>query len=1195
MATLKGQTIAASYQDLVKRADSYSQPGTNIELMTDTDSTIAPTGLYLESGATTSNVGIGTASPDHILDIEESNAGVDGSATQIRLYNTGAGDTALRFSLSAQDWWVGVDNSDSDKFKIGTASTWAGAGTRFCIDTSGKVGIGVADPNNALEVLTATSATKIEISCNNGGTSELLFSDVSASGRGRVYFDHGSTPEGLKFESAGTLAMTIDNAGKVGIGTAAPEGKFHVDAGDAGDVTASVYADEMIVETDTDGGISVLSPDANWGALSFGSPGADVNALIASNYNSGNQILRFYVGGQSSGDMKMIINSSGNVGIGATPEAWQADYTALQIGGNAAIIEKTTDQVSNPLNILQNVYFDGNWKKIIGDESSRYVQLNGQHTFMVDSTTGDPDDVIDPWVTSMILDTNSRISLSNNDAGGSNTVFGYLAGAALTVGAENNVLIGDNAGNDLTTGDQNVIIGHLAGDALVGGDDNTFIGQSAGGVTTAGAAMVIIGRNAGLADITADAAGTVAVGANSLQALTSGQGNVAIGYQALDAETIGDFCTAVGYQALSAQVGIDGKVANTAVGHQAGLDITSGQYNTLLGYLAGANLTTMNHNTAIGTEALTGSSLVDQCVVIGSQAGTAAMTADADGTVAVGYSALQLLTSGQRNVAVGYSALTGLTTGDYNTALGWGAADAFGADEQENVAVGNSAMGGFDEGTNGHIDGNVAVGSNAFLGADLSTASVSVIDNIAIGRSSLDATGVNAQTGTIAIGGSALTALTSGGGNTAIGYLSADAMTDGYNNVALGHSSLGASVSGRSMVALGYGALGDGNITTAAEGTVGVGYGALAALTSGDGNVAVGYTAGAALTDGQYNTLLGYEAGLSLDGGASNVFVGWKAGRLQVEAGHCIAIGHNTLSNSTNTSSIENIAIGSNSLDAITSGVAIGNVCVGFDTGTAITTGDSNTCIGTDAGKAVTIGLSNTFVGTSAGDGTDDGHENTAVGRSALSANCGTGNTAIGKDAGEQITGGSNTVMGKSAGKSLTSGSNNLFLGMDSGLTGSPGGNITTGGNEIVLGDENITESHIQVDWTVASDERDKTDFTALDIGLDFVKELSPVTYKWDKRSKYGDKTADDYDLNAQSPDGTHKEDWLDIGFKAQEVEALEKAAGYKIADKTNLTTSLTGDGKQYGIQYSKFVPILVKAVQELSAEVESLKEQLNN
>jgi trimeric autotransporter adhesin len=123
--------------------------------------------------------------------------------------------------------------------------------------------------------------------------------------------------------------------------------------------------------------------------------------------------------------------------------------------------------------------------------------------------------------------------------------------------------------------------------------------------------------------------------------------------------------------------------------------------------------------------------------------------------------------------------------------------------------------------------------------------------------------------------------------------------------------------------------------------------------------------------------------------------------------------------------------------------------------------------------------------------------------------------------------------------------------------------------------------------------QRDKTDFTALDLGLDFVNALAPVTYKWDKRSKYGDKTADDYDLLDQTPDGTHKEDWLDIGFKAQEVQALEEAAGYTTAAKKNLTVSTSEDGKQMGIQYSKFVPILVKALQELSAKNDALEARI--
>ena len=188
------------------------------------------------------------------------------------------------------------------------------------------------------------------------------------------------------------------------------------------------------------------------------------------------------------------------------------------------------------------------------------------------------------------------------------------------------------------------------------------------------------------------------------------------------------------------------------------------------------------------------------------------------------------------------------------------------------------------------------------------------------------------------------------------------------------------------------------------------------------------------------------------------------------------------------------------------------------------------------------------------------------------------------------VTTGSNNVgIGKGAGESLTTGGNNILIGVGTGVSASPGGNISTGSNEIVLGNGSITAANIKVAWSVSSDERDKTDFTPLDIGLNFVNELEPLTYKWDQRSDYGNKTANDYDLNAQIPDGTHKKDKLDIGFKAQAVETLEEKYGYKISDKTNLTTSLSGDRKQYGLKYSKFVPILVKALQEADNKINVL------
>jgi len=293
------------------------------------------------------------------------------------------------------------------------------------------------------------------------------------------------------------------------------------------------------------------------------------------------------------------------------------------------------------------------------------------------------------------------------------------------------------------------------------------------------------------------------------------------------------------------------------------------------------------------------------------------------------------------------------------------------------------------------------------------------------------------------------------------------------------------------------------------------------------------------------------------------------------------------------TTAANNTAVGQTALSAATTGG--GNTGIGQAAGLAVTTGTNNTAVGHQALKATTTATDNVSIGVNSLLVNTEGGNNVAIGRNALDANTtASDNVAVGRDAlSATTTGSSTTALGFEAGADNTTGANNLFLGHDAGRSGSPGGAITTASNEICLGDENIGAANIQVDWTVASDQRDKTDFTALDLGLDFVKALAPVTYKWDKRSKYGDNTADDYDLNNITHDGTHKEDWLDIGFKAQEVQALEEAAGYTTAAKKNLTVSTSEDGKQMGLQYSKFVPILVKALQELSAKNDALEARL--
>ena len=480
----------------------------------------------------------------------------------------------------------------------------------------------------------------------------------------------------------------------------------------------------------------------------------------------------------------------------------------------------------------------------------------------------------------------------------------------------------------------------------------------------------------------------------------------------------------------------------------------------------------------------------------------------------------------------GLTATTGTFTSDISTSTlgtsnfraGVNAGNSIASGGNYNTLIGDEAGTALTTG-----DDNVAIGFEALKTEDAHGR------NVAVGYQSLKTLNAGALAVTTTVGYKSGTSLTTGVQNVLIGGLSGDALTDADFNVAVGNNTLSTDTQGSKSTAVGYEALTAQNFTSATD----------------SNNTAVGFQAGASITTGIQNTIVGSVAGDAFTDADKNVAIGTNALSSSVQGSKNVAVGTAALFTSNPSGAVDTL-----------------NTAVGFEAGKATTTGTGNTFIGASAGDSCTDTVNCVAVGLNALGGADADHSNVAVGQLSLSS----------------CTGDSNTAVGDQAGTDVTSGDNNSFLGQDAGRSGAPGGSITTASNTIVLGDGSIANAHIQVDWTVASDERDKTDFTALDLGLDFVKELEPVTYKWDKRSKYGE------DVSTITHDGTHKEDWLDVGFKAQAVEALEEAAGYTIADKTNLTTNLSEDGKQYGIQYSKFVPILVKAIQELSEKVAALE-----
>ena len=564
---------------------------------------------------------------------------------------------------------------------------------------------------------------------------------------------------------------------------------------------------------------------------------------------------------------------------------------------------------------------------------------------------------------------------------------------------------------------------------------------------------------------------------------------------------------------------------------------TFGTDSIMVGDNATGTIDAANNNTGVGVDVFAALTSGDNNTAVGMLALTSNTTASNND--AFGYRALTSNTTGTENVSIGRDSMYANTEGDRNVAVGYAALDA-----------------------NTTADNNTAVGNNAM------TANTTGYDNVGIGRNSLDAN-------------------TEGHSNTAVGESSLTGNTTGDRNVAIGQNAMSANSTGSENVAIGRNAL-DANTT--ADANTAVGDGALTACTTGNNNVCIGHGAGESIDIGSGNTCVGANAGDGLNGsnGKWNTAIGF--GALSASTAHFqnTAVGQGCLSLNT---AHGNTGVGARCLTSNTSGSS--NNGFGYFCMDDLTTGDDNVGMGTSAARYLTTGGGNSCFGNQAGQDLTTGDTNTLIGRrTGQNITTADNNTAVGVDAMEDATTAhTNTCVGSNAGANLTSGSNNLLLGYAAGKAGSPGGQRTTHSNRIGLGDGNIQTFSCQVALSVASDERDKTDFTALDLGLDFVKQMKPYTYKWDKRHKYVDWDKNpDTDLNSITHDGTHKEDWLDIGFKAQDIEVLEKAAGYDKDNKTNLAIELSDDGKAYSMKYEKLVPILVKAIQELEAKVAALE-----
>lgn len=179
------------------------------------------------------------------------------------------------------------------------------------------------------------------------------------------------------------------------------------------------------------------------------------------------------------------------------------------------------------------------------------------------------------------------------------TYIGHGAGDNITPGSGiNNTLIGNNAANTLTTGDNNTVVGYWAGKTLAATAERcVFIGAYAGENNTE-SQTIAIGYEALEEN---DGFGNLAIGSRALTNNTTGEHNIAIGFQTGKAVTDGYNNSFFGY---AAGMYINHGDDNTFGGYNAGYDIVSGCSNTILGSKAGENCAVgVGNSILIGYEA----------------------------------------------------------------------------------------------------------------------------------------------------------------------------------------------------------------------------------------------------------------------------------------------------------------------------------------------------------------------------------------------------------------------------------------------------------------------------------------------------------------------------------------------------------------------------------------------------------------
>ena len=192
-----------------------------------------------------------------------------------------SGEIPLTFNSSATDFSLGANGSN---FMIGTSSD-LDAGNLITLSSAGNLGVGTTNPLQPLQV---NGQVLFRTTTADGSKNRFQVIPGGSSDAARLFLYYGNAGDGTLSVQINALGNSYLNGGNLGIGLVGPTAKLHINSGSENLVA-------KFESTDTEAEIQLIDTTGT--------------ASIKSRND-----FRF----ETSGSIKMLLDTSGNLGIGSS-------------------------------------------------------------------------------------------------------------------------------------------------------------------------------------------------------------------------------------------------------------------------------------------------------------------------------------------------------------------------------------------------------------------------------------------------------------------------------------------------------------------------------------------------------------------------------------------------------------------------------------------------------------------------------------------------------------------------------------------------------------------------------------------------------------------------------------------------------------------------------------------------------------